>query len=89
MKNLTLPVAIASALLALASAQPVLANADQAWIKKCIKDNADQGQSEQVVTVYCACMTEKMEESETLSVTAWEKTHQAEAKACSAAAGWN
>lgn len=88
MKKMILSLAFAAACVAFGGVQPVLANSDNAWINKCVKDNADQGQSAQTVAVYCACMTEKMDESETLSVTAWEKTHPAENKACSAAAGW-
>ncbi|MBX9458974.1 MAG: hypothetical protein KL863_24695 [Rhizobium sp.] len=76
------------AIFAAAVAQPALANDDAAWIKKCIGDNADQGQSAQTISVYCACMTEKMDTSETLSVTAWEKSHPQEQAACSSAAGW-
>lgn len=78
----------ATAILVATAVQPAWANDDAAWIKRCISDNADQGQSAQTVAVYCACMTEKMDASETLSVTAWEKSHPAENKACSAAAGW-
>lgn len=78
----------AMAIMAATVAQPTWANDDAAWIKKCIGDNADQGQSAETVAVYCACMTEKMEVSETLSVTAWEKTHPKENAACSKAANW-
>lgn len=83
------PMAIAAAaLLAFAGALPALANEDKQAIEECIKDNADQGQGAQVVTAYCACMTEKMAVGEKLTVSEWEKTHPAEDKACSAAAGW-
>lgn len=66
-----------------------LANADDdAWIAKCVGDNADQGQSAETIAVYCSCMNGKMSTSETLSITAWEKIHPAEEKACSKAANW-
>jgi hypothetical protein len=61
---------------------------DAAWIKRCVADNADQKQTAAVVAAYCSCMVEKMPESETRSVTAWEKSHKKEADACSAQAGW-
>jgi hypothetical protein len=75
--------------LSIASPGPALANADDdAWIAKCVGDNADQGQSAQTIAVYCSCMNGKMSTSETLSITAWEKTHPTEEKACSKAANW-
>ena len=68
---------------------PAFANADDdAWIAKCVKDNGDQGQSADTVAVYCSCMNGKMGTNEMLSITAWEKQHPDEEKACSAAAGW-
>lgn len=74
---------------ALAPVTPALANADDdAWIAKCVGDNADQGQTPETIAVYCSCMNGKMSSSETLSITAWEKTHPAEEKACSKAANW-
>jgi hypothetical protein len=80
---------IASSLVALPMAGPAFANADDdAWIAKCVKDNADQGQSAETIAVYCSCMNEKMSTQETLSITAWEKQHPAEEKACSTAAKW-
>jgi len=70
-------------------AGPAAADADdKAWIAKCIKDNADQGQSADVVKSYCTCMNDKMSSSETESITTWEKTHKKEADECSAQAGW-
>ncbi len=65
------------------------ANADDdAWIAKCVSDNADQNQTPETIAVYCSCMNGKMSSSETLSITAWEKLHPAEEKACSKAANW-
>jgi hypothetical protein len=40
------------------------------------------------VRIYCECMVDKMEDSETQTVTRWEKTHVAERKACDKEAGW-
>ncbi|MBF0140136.1 MAG: hypothetical protein HQL77_12530 [Magnetococcales bacterium] len=61
---------------------------DIQWIAKCMKDNAREGASPDVVSKYCTCMTAKMPESETLSVSAWEKTHPTEMAACEKEAGW-
>jgi len=79
----------AMSFVAFAPAAPALANADDdAWIAKCVGDNADQGQTPETIAVYCSCMNGKMSSSETLSITAWEKLHPAEEKACSKAANW-
>ena len=89
MKIFSSSLLIASAILAISAAQPAFANADDdAWIAKCVGDNADQGQSPETIAVYCSCMNGKMSTSETLSITAWEKLHPAEEKACSKAANW-
>jgi hypothetical protein len=73
----------------LASTAAAFADADDdAWIKRCVSDNADQKQTAEVVAVYCSCMNEKMSSTERLSITAWEKKHPAEQEACSKTAGW-
>lgn len=75
--------------LILVSAAPSFADADDvAWIKRCVSDNADQGQSAETISVYCTCMNSKMSSTETLSITAWEKTHPVETEACSKQASW-
>ncbi|MBF0339732.1 MAG: hypothetical protein HQL95_02050 [Magnetococcales bacterium] len=71
------------------TASTVQAGADDvAWINKCVKDNKREGQSEGTVAVYCSCMNGKMSENETLSITAWEKSHPAEMAECEKEAGW-
>lgn len=75
-------------LLVFASSQ-VLANADDAaWVGQCVKDNAKEGASAETVAKYCSCMNNKMSESETQSISAWEKSHPNEMAACEAEAGW-
>jgi len=70
-------------------AGPAFAGSDDAaWIKRCVSDNSDQNQTPEVLATYCSCMNDKMSDSETLSITAWEKSHPAEEKACSTQAGW-
>ena len=61
---------------------------DVKWINKCVQDNKDEGAKPEVVLKYCTCMNNKMDESETQSITQWEKTHKAERDACSKEAGW-
>lgn len=66
------------------------ANSDDAkWIAQCLKDNADAKVDVSIVQKYCGCMNNKMDANETQSITAWEKTHVAERKACDQEAGWN
>lgn len=65
------------------------AGADDAkWVAKCIKDNQDAKVSIEVVTKYCTCMNNKMDDNETLSISQWEKTHPAEMAACEKESGW-
>ena len=70
-----------------ASAQNMNAD-DLKWINQCIADNKKEGATEDVVRKYCVCMNNAMADSETKSVTEWEKTHPDETKACDKAAGW-
>ena len=53
-----------------------------------IVDNKKEGATEDVVRKYCVCMNNAMADSETKSITEWEKTHPDETKACDKAAGW-
>jgi hypothetical protein len=70
-------------------ATPARADADDAaWIKKCVNDNQREGASAAVVASYCSCMNGKMSSDETLSITAWEKTHPTEMAACDKESGW-
>ncbi|MES2264835.1 MAG: hypothetical protein V4724_40580 [Pseudomonadota bacterium] len=62
---------------------------DDAWIARCVRDNAKEGATEAVVKKYCSCMNNKMDDNETKSITAWEKSHPKEMKACEKEAGWN
>jgi len=71
------------------SASAAFADADDLkWIAKCMKDNAGEGASEEVVHKYCACMNDKMDSNETQSITTWEKSHPTERAACDKEAGW-
>ena len=66
---------------------PAFAADDAARIKQCVADNQGEGQTATVVAAYCSCMNKKMSDSETQSITTWEKSHPSEQKACSEEAG--
>ncbi|MBF0126199.1 MAG: hypothetical protein HQM02_03210 [Magnetococcales bacterium] len=61
---------------------------DMKWVAKCMTDNADAKVPAEVVSKYCTCMNNKMDESETQSISTWEKSHPQEMKACEREAGW-
>ena len=61
---------------------------DVKWINQCAEDNKNEGAKAEVVLKYCTCMNNKMDNSETKSITEWEKTHETERKACDKEAGW-
>ena len=61
---------------------------DLKWINQCIADNRRQGATQEVVRKYCMCMNEKMDDGETLSITAWEKKNPKAQAACDKESGW-
>jgi hypothetical protein len=68
--------------------QAVAATADDAkWIGQCVSDNKG-GAADDVLRKYCTCMNGKMSETETQSITQWEKAHAAERAVCDKEAGW-
>jgi hypothetical protein len=62
--------------------------ADAQWVARCVSDNQRGSPPVEVITKYCTCMNGKMSSNETLSVSAWEKTHPTEMAACDKEAGW-
>jgi len=89
MSKYVLPFFVLAALGFAAASAPAYANADDAaWIKKCVNDNKREGATPEVVAAYCSCMNGKMSSDETLSITAWEKSHPAEMAACDKESGW-
>ena len=85
-----LSVFLAAAFFLMTAAGPVLAGSDDAkWVAKCIQDNKDAKVSIDVITKYCTCMNNKMDDTETLSITQWEKTHQKEMAECDKESGWD
>ena len=67
-----------------------MAGADDAkWVAQCINDNKDAKVSIEVITKYCTCMNNKMDDNETKSITQWEKTHPNEMAACDKESGWD
>lgn len=80
---------IVAVLVALSASGLAFAGSDDAkWVAQCISDNKDEKVSIEVITKYCTCMNNKMDDNETLSITAWEKTHPAERAACDKESGW-
>jgi hypothetical protein len=86
MKIATLALALAG--FAFAGNAAIAATTDDVkWINRCVNDNKGDAASD-VVLKYCTCMNNKMSDNESQSITAWEKTHVAERKACDREAGW-
>ena len=71
-----------------ASAAAMADQADAQWVARCVSDNQREAPSVEVITKYCTCMNGKMSSNETLSVSAWEKTHPTEQAACDKESGW-
>jgi len=61
---------------------------DAKWVAQCVSDNQNEKAAIEVITKYCTCMNNKMSDSETQSITQWEKTHVAERQACDKESGW-
>ena len=61
---------------------------DAKWVAQCVSDNRAEKASVEVISKYCVCMNNKMDNNETQSITQWEKTHATEMKACDQEAGW-
>jgi hypothetical protein len=89
MRAIFVSLAVVMTLSVVSAVTPARADADDAaWIKKCVSDNKKEGATAEVVAAWCSCMNNKMSSNETLSITAWEKTHPAEVAACDKEAGW-
>ena len=89
MRKHMLPLLALTGLAIAAASAPAYAGADDAaWIKKCVSDNKREGATPEVVAAYCACMNGRMSSDETLSVTAWEKSHPDDMAACDKESGW-
>ena len=77
------------AVVLVASTVPAFADIyDDFWIRQCIKDYRDQGQTMETIRIYCACMNDHMMKSEERSITQWENTHLDEMEYCASRAGW-
>jgi hypothetical protein len=61
---------------------------DRKWIAECMRDNAGAGIGEPIVRAYCACMTDKMSDNETRSVSVWELANPTAKAACDRQSGW-
>lgn len=91
MKSVVALVAAVASLVIISSSHSAFAqqNADDVkWIKECVEDNQDEGQSAPVILAYCTCMNNRMSSSETRSITQWEKSNPRAVEACARQAGW-
>jgi hypothetical protein len=86
MKRVVLVLAFAGSVFA--SSAAMADQADAQWVARCVSDNQREAPSVEVISKYCTCMNGKMSSNETLSVSAWEKTHPAEQAACDKESGW-
>jgi hypothetical protein len=85
--KLAAAVLLLAASLASNSAFAQLSQDDVKWINECIADNKG-GAGEAVIRKYCMCMNEKMENSETRSISQWEKANPRARAACDKESGW-
>ena len=53
-----------------------------------MRDNAGAGVGAPIVRAYCTCMTDKMSENETRSVSVWELANPRAKAACDKESGW-
>lgn len=79
---------LALAAFAFAAAPASAGPDDEKWIKQCEHDNRNEGAKPEVVTKYCTCMNDKMDNSETRTITQWEKANPKARDECSRRAGW-
>ena len=64
---------------------------DAKWVAKCVRDNAGAKSQRRDHHSYCTCMNNEMDDNETLSITAWEKTAKGKVAmaACDKKSGWD
>jgi len=62
---------------------------DRKWIAQCIADNkGEAGATPEIARAYCTCMNEAMDDSDSRSVTQFEKANPKARMKCEKAAGW-
>lgn len=84
----TILVLLAAAFVSAASVAQATSADDKKWIAECMRDNAGAGIGEPIVRAYCACMTNKMSDNETRSVSVWELANPTAKAACDRQSGW-
>jgi hypothetical protein len=76
----------------LAFVAPASAGPDDAkWVARCVSDNAGAKVDVAIISKYCTCMNNEMDNNETRSISTWEKTGDgkvAMAK-CDKESGWD
>lgn len=88
MKKFSIAVLTLGSLLATGAAHAQVTTDDLKWVNQCLRDNADAKVSKDVVRAYCDCMNNKMDDSETRSISVWEKANPAARQACDKESGW-
>jgi hypothetical protein len=58
------------------------------WIAQCVKDNSAATVSADVVSKYCACMNNRMDNNDTKTITQWENENPNARQACERESGW-
>lgn len=80
------------ALAACLASTPTFAGPDDAkWVARCVSDNAGAKVDVAIISKYCTCMNNEMDNNETRSISTWEKTGDgkvAMAK-CDKESGWD
>ena len=80
-------------IVAIATVPALAATSDDAkWVAKCVSDNAAaKNVTVEIISAYCTCMNNEMDDNETLSVSAWEKTTKGKVAmaACDKKSGWD
>jgi hypothetical protein len=84
--------ATATLLAAVAFGTSAYAGPDDAkWVARCVSDNAGAKVDVAIISKYCTCMNNEMDNNETRSISTWEKTGDgkvAMAK-CDKESGWD
>ncbi len=62
---------------------------DKLWVAQCVRDNAGAEVTTPALLKYCKCMTGRMSDDETRSVTEWEPSHPDEKAGCRTKAQWD
>jgi hypothetical protein len=77
----------AASIAAISSVQAQVSADDVKWINQCIADNKGLTKAD-VIRKYCMCMNEEMDDSDSRSITQFEKANPKARAKCDRASGW-